>query len=192
MDLCRDKVVITRELTFPSCSAPVSSCISYLCCEPLLARSTVDLGSGTHKPIFSTENALFRQHFSQEHVTGSHHQRWASTHANRSNARRRLKTLPSIGRSNRSSFFKKSKISVAPSISMFKRFTVVFKSSIFTPLNFFSKDRTFYLDFRPSMIEFFDRKPSIFYICGIKMHRILSPFQIWCSFLDRSLLWKVL
>jgi hypothetical protein len=29
VDLCRDKVVITRELTFPSCSAPVSSCIAW-------------------------------------------------------------------------------------------------------------------------------------------------------------------
>ena len=48
-------------------------------------------------------------------------QRWASTHANRSNAQLRLKTLPSIGRSNRSSFFKKPKILVAPSISMFKK-----------------------------------------------------------------------
>jgi hypothetical protein len=47
--------------------------------------------------------------------------RWASTHANRSNARLRLKTLPSIGRSSRSSFFKKPKILVAPSISMFKK-----------------------------------------------------------------------
>jgi hypothetical protein len=27
VDLCRDKVVITREMTFPSYSAPVSSCI---------------------------------------------------------------------------------------------------------------------------------------------------------------------
>ncbi len=28
MDLCRDKVVITRKMTFPSYSAPVSSCIT--------------------------------------------------------------------------------------------------------------------------------------------------------------------
>jgi hypothetical protein len=68
-------------------------------------------------------------------------QRWASTHANRSNARRRLKTLPSIGRSNRSSFFQKPKISVAPSISMFKKVYCRFKSSIFTPLTFFERSR---------------------------------------------------
>ncbi len=46
---------------------------------------------------------------------------------------------PTIGRSNRSSFFKKPKISVTPSISMFKKVNCVFKSSIFTPLNFFRK-----------------------------------------------------
>jgi hypothetical protein len=105
-------------------------------------------------------------------------QRWASTHASRLNARRQLKTLPSIGRSKRSSFFKKRKNLVAPSFSMFKRFTVVFKSSIFIPLNFFSDDRAFYRDFKLSIIKFFDRKPSISFIWGIKMRKILSPFQI--------------
>ncbi len=42
MDLCRDKVVITCEMTFPSYSAPVSSCIpvwahSYNCRAELLS-----------------------------------------------------------------------------------------------------------------------------------------------------------
>ncbi len=64
-------------------------------------------------------------------------QRWASIHANRSNARRRLKTLPSIGRSNRSLFSKNRKFRSRPLSRRLKRFTVVFKSSIFTPLNFF-------------------------------------------------------
>jgi hypothetical protein len=31
VDLCRDKVVIAREMTFPSYSAPVSSCIAPKC-----------------------------------------------------------------------------------------------------------------------------------------------------------------
>ncbi len=64
-------------------------------------------------------------------------QRWASTHANWSNALRRLKTLSLIGRSNRSSFFKNRKFRSRPLPQCLKRFTVVFKSSIFTPLNFF-------------------------------------------------------
>jgi len=145
--------------------------------------SGIDLLPG---PSLFLMQQVLKQRFSnmQENTCGSDpvykpfNQWWASTHANRSNARLRFKTLPSIGRSNRSSVFKKPKISVAPSISMFKKVYCRFKSSIFTPLNFFSNDRTFYRDFRPSIIEFFDRKPSIFYICGIKMRRILSPFQI--------------
>ncbi len=62
---------------------------------------------------------------------------WASTHVNRLNARRRLKTLPSIGRSNRLVFSKKRKFWSLPLSQCLKRFTVVFKSAIFTPLNFF-------------------------------------------------------
>jgi hypothetical protein len=89
---------------------------------------------------------LHLHHFSK--IKSQKEQRWASTHANRSNARLRLKTLPSIKRSNRSSFFKKR------------------------------NDRTLYRDFWPSIIDFYDRKPSISFIWGIKMRRILSPFQI--------------
>jgi hypothetical protein len=98
-------------------------------------------------------------------------QRWASTHANRSNARRRLKTLPSIGRSKRWSFFKKPKISVAPSISMFQKVYCRFYVIDFYPSKLFSNDCAFYRDFRPSIIKFFDCKPSIFYICGMKMRK---------------------
>ncbi len=108
----------------------------------------------------------------------TNNQRWASTHANRSNARLRLKTLPSIGRSNRSSFYKKLKILVAPSISMFKKIYCRFLVIDFYPSKFLLNDRALYRDFRPSIIDFFDHKPSISFIWGIKMRRILSPFQI--------------
>ncbi len=107
-------------------------------------------------------------------------QRWASTHANRWNARRRLKTLPSIGRSNRSSFFKKPKISVAPTLSRcLKRFNVVFKSSIFTPLNFFRTiaHSTAILGRRLSNFLTVNLRFFTYVPCGIKMRKILSPLS---------------
>jgi hypothetical protein len=45
---------------------------------------------------------------------------------------------------------------------MFKKVYCRFSVIDFYPSQFFSKDRTFYHDFMPSIIEFFDRKPSIF------------------------------
>jgi hypothetical protein len=91
---------------------------------------------------------------------------WASTHVNRSNARRRLKTLPSIGRSNRSAFFKNRKFRSLPLLRCLKRFTVVFKSSIFTPLNFFQTiaHSTAILGHRLS--NFSTVNLRFFYICG--------------------------
>ncbi len=49
---------------------------------------------------------------------------------------------------------------------MFKKVYRRYKIIDFYPSKFFSNDRTFYRDSRPSIIEFFDRKPSIFYIYG--------------------------
>jgi hypothetical protein len=46
VDLCRDKVVITREMTFPSYSAPVSSCIVFI---PLKASAHLGARQLIHK-----------------------------------------------------------------------------------------------------------------------------------------------
>jgi hypothetical protein len=53
--LCRDMVVITRELTFPSYSAPVSSCIY----GDALSKGRI--GQGTHQARDASAKGLIRQ-----------------------------------------------------------------------------------------------------------------------------------
>ncbi len=88
--------------------------------ETTTQASSFSFSSPTHS-VSSSQLQAVNRCWAKCFLHSSYKQRWASTHVNRSNTRRRLKTLPSIGRSNRSSFFKKPKILVAPSISMFKK-----------------------------------------------------------------------